>query len=302
LLKETGVPTVYFAAGIGSLFNDSAFTNAQGRNLFPVQAIYVTEGRVLVARAIEEYNARTIGVIFTSDEAGHDYLRGIQYQMNRLGDEFRLVTSQISPVQTDVSSAVLSMRNENVDVIIVATLQQAFVVTTNAIIAAGLDVPVFTSYINADAMTIAGIAADYLGQGATFPIYSTAWLDLGTTENPCPEYLDFIAGVMAFEGVTNIEDSELALSAFAMAGWIAGSTFVAGLRNMDSNDLSREAFIDAMERTPINLPMGGVMDFSNGQRTGTEDLSLVRANVAEAAWESVRPIEPLRYVLQRVEG
>lgn len=58
LLKETGIPAVYFAAGIAALYNEDATSIEKGKGLFPVQPIYVTEGRLIVARAIEEHNAK----------------------------------------------------------------------------------------------------------------------------------------------------------------------------------------------------------------------------------------------------
>ena len=290
LIRETGIPVVYFASGIGALFSDDAFDNARGRNIFPVQAIFVTEGRVLAARAIEEYDARTIGVIYTSDEAGMDYLRGIRMQVNDMGAGFTLVEHQISPGQADVSSAVLDMINSDADVVIVASSQPSFIIVANAMAAAGFTAPVFTSYVSADAIAIAHITPDYVGAGATFPIYSTAWLD----PDGIVDFLDFM------EGVADFGDPALAGSAFAMAGWVAASTFVQGLQATDPDDLTWDGFITAMENTPINVPMAGVMDFSNGQRTGTEYLALLRANFDTGEWETVRPLESLHAVIARV--
>ncbi|MCL2188007.1 MAG: ABC transporter substrate-binding protein [Defluviitaleaceae bacterium] len=290
LLRETGIPTVYFASGIGALFSDDAFDNARGRNIFPVQAIFVTEGRVLAARAIEEYNARTIGVIYTSDEAGMDYLRGVRMQIEAMGAGFSIVEHQISPGQADVSSAVLDMIHSDVDVVIAAMSQISFIIVANAMANAGLTVPVFTSYVSADAVAIHSIAPDYIGAGATFPIYSTAWLD----PDGIVDFMDFVDGVTAFG------DPTLAGSAFAMAGWVAASTFVQGLQATDPDDLTWDGFISAMERTPISVPMAGVMDFSNGQRTGTEYLALLRVNFETQSWDTVRPLESLHAVLARV--
>ncbi|MCL2364796.1 MAG: ABC transporter substrate-binding protein [Defluviitaleaceae bacterium] len=292
LLRETGIPTVYFASGIGALFSDDAFDNARGRNIFPVQAIFVTEGRVLAARAIEEYDARNIGIIYTSDEAGMDYLRGVRMQVEAMGAGFTTTEHQISPGQADVSSAVLDMINSNVDVVIIASSQASFIIVANAMSAAGLTVPVFTSYVSADPTAIAMIAEDYIGMEATFPIYSTAWLD----PDGIVDFLDFVDGVTAFG------DPSLAASAFAMAGWVAASTFVQGMQATDPDNLTWEGFIEAMESTPINVPMAGTMDFSNGQRTGTEYLALLRANFETGAWDTVRPLESLHAVIARVSG
>ena len=72
LLKESGIPTVYFAAGMAALYNEDATSVEKGMGLFPVQPIYVTEGRLIVARAAEEHGAKKIGVIYTNDDAGKE--------------------------------------------------------------------------------------------------------------------------------------------------------------------------------------------------------------------------------------
>ncbi|MCL2286300.1 MAG: ABC transporter substrate-binding protein [Firmicutes bacterium] len=293
MLKEEGIPVVYFASGWSGLFNDSAHTIAEGRNLFPVQPIFIAEGRVLVARAVEEYRATNIGVIFTNDDAGQDMMQGITYQANALG--VNVVSESVSPGQVDVSSAVLRMVQADVDVVIAATIQVTLPTIINAIVASGLDIPVFTSYVSADAATLAGFTADYLGAGATFPIYATAWLDIGVYPNFTPDTLNFVAGM------TDFGNPELADNAFAMAGWIAGATFVSGLRNMDGDDWSWDAFFDAMESAPIHLPMGPIMDFSNGARTGTDALQLLRADIAGSEWVTVRPMELLSSIVQRIQ-
>ncbi|NMR85150.1 ABC transporter substrate-binding protein, partial [Vibrio parahaemolyticus] len=123
LLKETGIPAGYFAAGIAALYNEDATTPEKGKGLFPVQPIYVTEGRLIVARAIEEHNAKKIGVIYTNDDAGKDLLAGVENQVEKLGGDYVVVKEQVNPGATDVSSQALKMKNENVDVIVAASIQ-----------------------------------------------------------------------------------------------------------------------------------------------------------------------------------
>ena len=294
MLKDIGIPVVYFASGISALYNEEAFTVAQGQNLFPVQPIFTMEGRVLIARAVEEYNASRIGVIFTSDEAGFDFIDGINNQVARLGG-IELVTEQIAPLQPDVSSAVLRMVAEDVDVVIVGTLQGTLPIVINTMVAQGLDVPVITSYISADASTLEGFATDYIGAGATFPIYATGWLNLFTEDGGfSDEFVDFGAGM------TEFGSEEFAGNAFAIAGWVAGSVFVQGLRAIEGNDITWDAYIAAMESVLINLPMGGVMDFSGGQRTGTQAMLMNRANMELGEWETIRPIETLDEIMRRL--
>jgi len=294
MLKDVGIPTVYFATGIGVLYNTEAHTVAQGQNLFPVQPLFAMEGRVLVARLVEEHDARRIGVIFTNDEAGLDMMSGINTQANIIPG-VTIYSEQIAPLQADVSSAVLRMIAEDVDAVIVAAIQFTLPIVVNSMVAQGLDVPVITSYVSADATTLAGFMADYVGAGASFPIYTTGWLSLFTADGGFEdEFVDFMNGMVEFG------QEDLAGNAFAIAGWVASSVFVQGLRAMDGDSITWDAYIEALENIIVDLPMGGVMNFAGGQRTGTGAMLLNVANMEEGVWEVVRPIETLDDIMGRI--
>jgi len=62
-MKDYGIPCVYFATGIPQLFTTGAVTNEEGYNIFPVQPLYETEGRILTAYATGKFGAKKIGVI-----------------------------------------------------------------------------------------------------------------------------------------------------------------------------------------------------------------------------------------------
>jgi len=291
LLKETGIPTVYFAAGIASLYNEDATSPEKGRALYPVQPIYVTEGRLIVARAIEEHNAKKIGVIYTNDDAGKDLLAGVENQVAKLGGEYSVVKEQINPGAADVSSAVLKMKNENVDVIVAASIQATLPTIIKGLISQGVDKPVFTTYSNADATTIANFAADYASAANKFPIYSNAWVDLSDPEE-----------VNAFvEGMTNYGEPDYAGNAFAMAGWIAGHFLCEGLRRTEGKTFNWENFMEAMESAEFKIPMGGTVNYANGQRLGTQSMSLLKVSSDGTAWETVKPVENLNDIIGRIK-
>lgn len=120
-LKSYGIPSVYFATGIGQLYAEHAETNADGYNLFPVQPIYTTEGQIMVARGIGTFDAKKIGIIYTSDDAGKDMLTGAKEKCEELGIEY--VSEQVAAGAADVSAAVTSIKNANVDFVIVGAIQ-----------------------------------------------------------------------------------------------------------------------------------------------------------------------------------
>jgi hypothetical protein len=62
-------------------------------------------------------------------------------------------------------------------------------------------------------------------------------------------------------------------NAFAMAGYVAAKVFLAGLANVEG-ELTFKTFIEAMESAPLDVPMGGFIDYSNGMRWGISSMSL----------------------------
>ena len=291
LLKETGIPTVYFAAGIAELYNEDATSVDKGKGLFPVQPIYVTEGRLIVARAVEEHGAKKIGVIYTNDDAGKDLLNGVENQVEKLGGDYSVVKEQINPGATDVSSAVLKMKNENVDVIVAASIQATLPTIIKGLISQGVAKPVFTTYSNADATTIANFAQDYATTPNKFPIYSNAWVDLSDQEE-----------VNAFvEGMTNFGQPDYAGNAFAMAGWIAGHFMAEGLRRVEGKPLNWENFMEAMEEGEFKIPMGGIINYAEGKRLGTQSMSLLKISHDGTMWENFKPVEDLNDIIERVK-
>ncbi|MDF2821098.1 MAG: Receptor family ligand binding region [Clostridiales bacterium] len=291
LVKTSEIPVVYFAAGIASLYNEDATTLENGKGLFPVQPIYITEGRLMVARAIEEHQAKKIGVIYTNDDAGKDLLNGIENQVKKLGGSYTVVKEQINPGATDVSSAVLKMKNEEVDVIMAASIQATLPTIIKGLISQGVSKPVFTTYSNADATTIANFADDYAASKEKFPIYSNAWVDLSNKEE-----VDFFV-----KGMTDFGKPEYAGNAFAMAGWIAGCFMVEGLERTSGQVLNWENFMEAMESAEFKIPMGGTLNYADGQRLGTQAMSLLKVSEDGLSWENVKPVEDLNVIIDRVK-
>ena len=86
-----------------------------------------------------------------------------------------------------------------------------------------------------------------------------------------------------------------------MTGWIAASFFVEGLSRVDGV-VTWAKFIDAMESAPINNPFGGVIDYANGARLGTQEMNLSKVMpsttvVGEGVWTSVEPLASISSIL-----
>lgn len=87
---------------------------------------------------------------------------------------------------------------------------------------------------------------------------------------------DIVAYDLSVNGLTSTTAWAYSFNSYALAGYIAGATFVEGLKRVQTSgkDLTWKNYIDAMEKSPIDILMGGEVDYSNGQRLGITDLAL----------------------------
>lgn len=288
-LKEYGIPTVYFATGIGQLYND----NAQGRDriLYPVQPIYITEGSIMVSRGVGNYDAKKIGVIYTNDDAGKDMLEGAQAKAEELGVE--LVSEQVDPGATDVSAAVTSLLAESPDFILGASIQQTFPTIVKALNDQGNTAPVITTYVNV-APVIAQAVAE---ESKNFEILGNGWVDF--TQETAVEELALY---------TQYLDEEYHANAYAITGWIAGLFFTEGLKAIpEDQEITWNSYMDALESKPILNPFGGEIDFGNGLRQGTTVMNLSKVNPDtlvqvgdqwSGGWEEVSPLQSMDEILK----
>ncbi len=284
-LNTIGIPRVYYATGLRSLFDLEATGGA--RASFPVQPIYDAEGEVMVARAVSDFGAGRIGVIYPNADDGMGLLAGIELRSGLLN--VPIVAAQVAPDATDMSSAAQTVMAANVDVVLVAANQVPAEVAIKALAAAGNTAPVITSYVNAAPTFVEGVR-EALG---VFDVYANAWLQVVDDEgNPTPALNEYV------EAVSRV-DPALAGNPFAQAGWIAASAFVQGLERVGTDPLTWEAFIDAMEREPIEIPLGGTVDFADGRRVGTQAMSLLKAVYDDGpGWIVDRPLEAIEDILE----
>ena len=306
-IKEVGIPMVYAATGINDLYQEGA--EGYNKAVMPVQPIYKTEGRILLARAIASttggfgIGGTKVGVVYTKDDAGLGIKEGIVRQEQET--KAKVVYAETDATQgTNHSAAVASLKAAGVDVVIIAANQVPFGEILNYMRDANFNVPVITSYVSANAKTLGALEATG-SISAERPVYVTSWLNV-TTEKGYAEYLQFAAEVYLYYGVDltaadalthpNYETATaMALNSYAMAGYCAGNIFVQGLKAVaaGNKDLTWLNYINAMESTVINLPMGGTLSYANGDRLGIASLSLSKANMSAADGSGLDVISPI---------
>ncbi len=276
-LKEYGIPAVYFATGIGQLYNDNA--TGEDRNIFPVQPIYVTEGQIMVARAVGDFGAKKIGVIYTNDDAGKDMLKGAEVKAKELGIE--LVTAQVPAGTDDVSAAVTTIKQGEVDFIIGAAIQGTIPTIIKGLAEQDVNKDVITTYVN-----VAPVIAEQVYESikGKFDVYGDGWVAFDAEQADALKlYQDNI-------------DAEYALNAYAITGWIAGHYFVEGLKEMGDKAPTWDNYMDALEAKPIQNPFGGLIDFTNGLRQGTTVMNLSKVDSA-AGWIATKPLQSIDEIL-----
>lgn len=317
-IKEQGVPMVYAATGINDLYQEGA--EGYNKSVMPVQPIFKTEGRVLLARAMAttENNyglgGKKVGVIYTSDDAGKGMLEGIQRQAEETNAKITYAETQAAQ-GTNHTSAVNKLKLQQCDVVIIAANQVPFGEILNAMRDVSFNAKVITSYLSANAVTL-GALEDAGSITADRPVYTNAWLDV-TTEKGYNDYLAFAGYTYYYYGITDPTDPEqqakpeyqtataMALNSYAMAGYCAGDIFLQGLKRVaaEGKELTWKNYIDAMEADPVNLPMGGTLSYANGDRLGIASLALNKANKAAeggAGLESIAPITSLDDIWAKV--
>lgn len=282
-IQTQGIPMVYAATGINGLY----FQESVGNPVMAVQPIYKTDGRIMTARALttDIYGANgdeafptggTVGVLYTNDDVGNSILEGVEIELGELGiDEANV--EYISATTETMSSAITSALFANVDVLIIATNQVPFAAALDEMASQNLEVPVFTSYVNADPTYVN--PAQY---SEDRPIFTNAWVDVFSTEGQAAvaEYVNVISGASFLDEATK---TAYYSNSFAIAGYIAAVVFVEGLLRVEANGdvLNWDNYIAAMEEGPIDIPMGGTVDFSGGKRWGIASMALLQYYVGD---------------------
>ena len=276
-VKEYGIPAVYFATGIGQLYNDKA--EGKDRGIFPVQPIYKTEGQIMVARAVGDFEAKKIGVIYTNDDAGKDLYAGVEAKAKELGVE--IVAEQVAAGATDVSSAVTSIKNANVDFVIGAAIQATIPTIVKELAAQNVNKDVITTYVNVSPVISEAVINEINGK---FDVYGLGWVDLVENADSLAAFAEW-----APDYATNV---------YAMTGWIAGHFFVEGLKRVEGT-VTWDKYMDALESAPIKNPFGGEINYAGGLRAGTQEMNLSKVGLVENApgWVPVDGLQSMDSLL-----
>lgn len=113
---------------------------------------------------------------------------------------------------------------------------------------------------------------------------------------------DIVAYDLSVNGLTSTTAFAMSYNSYALAGYIAGKMFTTGLERVKASnqDLTWLNYINAMESSPIDIPMGGGVDYANGARLGITDLALNKYDMATDQLLAYSGITSLDKVMEAV--
>lgn len=294
-IKEMGIPMVHAATGTNQLY----FEHTPGNSVMAIQPIYKTDGRVMTARAAtwpvfgKDKNEplpddAIVGVVYSNDDAGKSIVAGVDQQLIEFknnGKRFTILREQLNEGQ----ASTIAEKVKTADVIIMASNQKLFEAFVSALHDKNIGVPIFTSYVNAD---IKHVKQNESNVGE---IFMNGWYK---TED-APEYVEFRKIIDNSEKLSDAEKEDLKQSTHAKSGYIAARSFIEGLRRVGNKELNWKNFVAAMEEAPIDLLIAGYVDYRNGQRIGTDTMSLWQYNRRN---HSIETVDTLKSIPQIVSG
>lgn len=277
-----------------------------------------------------------IVVLYSDDDAGQSIKTGIQDQVAIEEAGSRVTYVPFSTLTA--SSVIPTALAQNPEAIILSSNQAPATAAITALRENNSTVPVITSYVNAASVFTAAQVVDAgqtLGNALPFEVYANGWVDISDTAAPAPTEAqvgtatlvgwneletdplfgfgyDYLAGFTAeyWEGFVhdlNVSDRvdgdtsarSLWANSYAIAGYVAATTFVKVLERVtDFDTLTWASFIELAESAPIDLPMAGQIDWSNGQRVGLNELAFNQFALTSSGWAfvKVRGIESIEAV------
>jgi len=258
-----------------------------------VQPIYRTEGGIMVAYATAKFDAKKIGIIYTNDDAGMDLEKGAKEQIGKLsGVEY--VEEQVAAGAADVSAAVTSIKNADVDFIIVASIQATMPTIVKELAAQGVGKDCITTYVNCSSAMSEAVVNDIAGK---FDVYALGWVDYAgeIAQAALADYQKWI--------VDESNGEDYSMNAYAQTGWIAGHFFTEGLRRLEGKEVTWDSYMNALQEAPIQNPFGGIIDYSGGKRLGTQEMNLSKVVAASdefpSGWEQVESLQSVDSLLNQ---
>ena len=286
-IVEEGIPSVYW--GTGSALQYYLPAEGNQRFTFPVQPIYITEGRIMLLRALNlpaiegsgVSEVKKIGVIFSADDSGTQIESGAKLQEALLPEGSpEVVYVKVNTQVADEMTAQIAQL-EGCDVVVIGGLQAYFnpIYTAMQSNPATRGVPTIVSYVN---VAPSNIPSDVANQEDTGDIYGGAWVVIDPEaqndrqKEDIAEFLNVLNWGLEKGYISQEDFAAYSVSAYSMSSYIAVRVFMAGMDRLADKEITRDAFLEAMESARIDVPISGGVDYSEGQRIGLDGMAFAK--------------------------
>ncbi len=254
-VKEAGIPSVYFGSGAVAL-------TELGENFFPVQPNYEYEGKLMAQYVANTVKANKLVVIYQNDDVGREGLTGIKEGLKALGKDAILgANAEIAfgAADKDFTAQVQKAKAENPDFVIIYGLSGGTAGLLKEFEKVEFNVPVLTTYSNADASFLAIAAAGAPKMTANLQVMG--WLEVNQ------EKLKPLMEAMAKYY------KDIPVNAYTMAGWVAAETFTAGLKKA-GNNLDWKGYIEAMNKLDFKEGLAPQIKYEQNVREGVKKMAV----------------------------
>ncbi len=257
-VKEAGIPSVYFGTGEDSV-------TRMGENFFPVQPSYVTEGKLMAQYVAKTAKAKKIVVLYQNDAVGKQGLQGIEAALKTMKLTSLLPSGgkiAFGSADKDFTAQVQKAKALKPDYIIIYGLSGATAGILKEIEKINYNVPMLTTYSNADASFLAIAAAG--APNVLKNLNVMGWLEVK------PDKVKPLLDSMAKYYPT------VPVNAYTMAGWVAAETFVAGLKSTGKY-LTWDSYIAGMNKLNFTTGLAPQIKYTKGVREGVKRMAVSKA-------------------------
>ncbi|MDF2530788.1 MAG: Extracellular ligand-binding receptor [Clostridia bacterium] len=257
-VKEAGIPSVYFGTGEDSV-------TRMGENFFPVQPSYVNEGKIMAQYVAKTAKAKKIVVLYQNDAVGRQGLSGIEAGLKTMKLTSLLPSNgkiAFGAADKDFTAQVQKAKALKPDFIIIYGLSGATAGILKEIEKVNYNVPMLTTYSNADAsfLTIAAAGAPNVLKN----LQVLGWLEVN--ESKMKPFMDAMKKY----------EPQAPVNAYTMAGWVAAETFVAGLKSAGKY-LTWETYIAGMNKLNFTTGLAPQIKYTKGVREGVKKMAVSKA-------------------------
>ncbi len=285
-LEENNVPWISPMTGA------TYWTHPTKENIFTSFPLYFDEATLLSKFAVEQLEAKKIGILYVNDDFGKSGLVGVEDYLSKHDREL-VAALPVEITDTDLSSHVAKLKESGADAVFLWLLPRQAAITMGSSAVIGYQPAWLASLVLSDLSLMHNIT-----KGAWEGVYFT--YPVATMFND-----ESNAGMMKYQAAFAKYYPDERWGTFASAGFTWIEILVEGLRRA-GRDLTRESFVEALNNLgAFNSPSGLSVSFSPDNHLGTRSLSIMRcisADEAELIGETATSTSDVSALIHKLEG